>query len=391
MNKLKIISISQSIIIKLVMNFGLFFLLAKQLELGEFVNVSFCLSLASLLLVLSEFGQRNSILVSSEMTVQASLSKAMKIFVVNSLASFLVYLIIVGVDLNGSYFTAILIFFYSFVLSFSELLAICARVTSKHKFELKFSYLSFLATALVLVFSFVFEQGVFTILYIIIFRVMLLFALIKSIGLALKMESTSYFSLIRKEFTFAIDSVASSMYGPLELTISKVFLSPLQYATFQVCQKFCQASFVLIQSLSNVYIPIISKEQKLNWVYVFVSISLGGTCSIILYFGMEFFLGLILDNVDDYKIIPFYISLYVFLRYVAAALGSHLLAFGYKGLRVFVSITLIFNYLIAITYFNPSSSNDAFVISSVIFSISVVLYFLVMVYRGFNIQNKKVY
>lgn len=385
----KIVSISQSIGIRLLLNFGLFFVLAKQLDIDAFVDVSFCLSLSSLLLIISEFGQRNSLLVNGVNNTQKKFCSALKIFSYNSVVSSVIYLLIVYFYLDISLTFAMVILLYNITLSICELVSIYARLIDRHKDDLKYNYINVFLTSIVLIVSLTFKQAEFTVFYMVFIRVLLMASFVNAINLNFSFSSEKYTLLIKREYSYALDSIASSVYGPVEMTFSRAFLPATHYAVFQVSQKLCQASFVLIQSLSNVYIPEIARKNKLDFSYIFLSLVIGTTCATFFYFFCEMLVELVIGEQVSVGDVNLYVSAYILIRYLAAAFGGHVLAFGMKKARVIASIILITNYLLIIAFFTPTSTLEALKVSAFVFLVAAIIYIIYLVCYEAYIQGKK--
>jgi O-antigen/teichoic acid export membrane protein len=374
------------------MNFGVFFFIAKLEDISRFSDIAFGLTVSSLLVMISEFGQRNSLLVKGTDKYKAQLlfEKAKYIFWLNNVFGIIFFLSICLVFTELSILDLLIIYMFNLVLSLCELLFIYCRLTDQAKKEMYASYSNFIFTTIALYAAWKLNlDGIELVFLIVLLRVFVYLWVVYDLALCSLNIDKRYSEIIKEEFSYLFDSLASSSFSSIELIISRGVLTSTQYATFQIAQKFCQASFVLIQALSSVFIPIISREKKLNYIYILTSVLTGILVSIILYFSIDFILQDIFNINEGYKVFSSSLSIYIAVRYFAAAFGSHILAYKLNKERISINIALIVVYISMFFYIVPIEIEDLFYISSVSFLFVSILYVLVVFLNGYFLQNKK--
>lgn len=191
----------------------------------------------------------------------------------------------------------------------------------------------------------------------------------------LLLKKTQYFHLLKQNITYTIDTISTSAFGIIDVLLVKFLFGISSVGLYQAGMKFVSGTLPLMQVISNVFIPRISKnggdkyEQTLLMISIFTATIVSITFYLVFDYAVLYLLG------ESYKSLLAMSSLFawiVFLKFASAGFGILVITRNLQKERTKINIIALL-FFIALSFLLSNSFELNAIIYSYLVSIVYVL------------------
>ena len=207
------------------------------------------------------------------------------------------------------------------------------------------------------------------------------------------LKKTQYFDLLRQNIAYTIDTISTSAFGIIDVLLVKFLFGISSVGLYQAGMKFVSGTLPLMQVISNVFIPRISKdggdkyEQTLLMITLFTATILSIAFYLVFDYAILYLLG------ESYKSLLVMSSLFawiVFLKFASAGFGVLVITRNLQKERTKINIIALLLF-IALSFLLSNNFELNAIIYSYLISMVYVLISYFMLLRKFHVSGINTY
>ena len=207
------------------------------------------------------------------------------------------------------------------------------------------------------------------------------------------LKKTQYFHLLKQNIAYTIDTIATSAFGIIDVLLVKFLFGTYSVGLYQAGMKFVSGTLPLIQVISNVFIPRISKdggdkyEQTLLMISIFTATIVSITFYLVFDYAVLYLLG---ESYTSLLAMSSLLTWIVFLKFSSAGFGILVTTRNLQKERTKINIIALILF-IALSFLLSNSLELNAILYSYLVSIVYVLISYFFLLRKSHVSGINVY